>query len=55
MTHSGFSQARLRRLTEGMQRFVDRGVVTAVTLVHGNGVEARCDLLGFQDEEAIDD
>jgi CubicO group peptidase (beta-lactamase class C family) len=36
-----------------MQRFVDQGVVTGVvTLVHRNGVEGHCDVLGFQDEEA---
>jgi CubicO group peptidase (beta-lactamase class C family) len=52
VTGSGFSTGRLRRLTAGMQRFVDQGVVTGVVaLVHRNGVEAHCDILGFQDEE----
>ena len=52
MTASGFSPTRLKRLTEGMQRFIDQGVVTGVvTLVHRNGVEGHCDVLGFQDEE----
>jgi CubicO group peptidase (beta-lactamase class C family) len=50
---SGLSVARLKRLTDGMQGFVDRGVVTGVvTLTHRHGVEAHCDVLGFQDEEA---
>src|SRR5277367_1304300 len=50
---SGLSVARLKRLTDGMQGFVDRGVVTGVvTLIHRHGVEAHCDVLGFQDEEA---
>jgi CubicO group peptidase (beta-lactamase class C family) len=50
---SGFSQTRLKRLTDGMQGFLDRGVVTGVvTLIHRHGVEAHCDVLGFQDEEA---
>ena len=53
MTGSGFSQTRLKRLAETMQGFVDQGLVTGVvTLVHRNGVEAHCDVLGFQDEEA---
>jgi CubicO group peptidase (beta-lactamase class C family) len=53
MGGNGFSVTRLKRLTEGMQGFVDRGVVTGVvTLVYRNGVEAQCDVLGFQDEEA---
>jgi hypothetical protein len=52
MPGSGFSLERLKRLTVGMQGFVDRGVVTGVvTLIHRNGVEAHCDVLGFQDEE----
>jgi CubicO group peptidase (beta-lactamase class C family) len=52
MTTSGFSQTRLRRITDGMQRFIDQGVVTGVVaLVHRNGVEGHCDVLGFQDEE----
>src|SRR6185312_16109551 len=52
MTTSGFSQTRLRRITESMQRFIDHGVVTGVvTLVHRNRVEGHCDVLGFQDEE----
>jgi len=52
MTSSGFSQTRLKRLTETIQGFVDQGLVTGVvTLVHRNGVEAHCDVLGFQDEE----
>jgi len=50
---SGLSVARLKRLTDGMQGFVDRGVVTGVvTLVHRHGVEGHCDVLGFQDEES---
>src|SRR5271168_3623895 len=50
---SGFSPIRLHRLTDGMQGFIDRGVVTGVvTLVHRHGVEGHCDVLGFQDEEA---
>ncbi len=49
----GFSMGRLKRLTEGMQGFIDRGVVTGImTLVHRNGVEAHCDVLGYQDDEA---
>jgi CubicO group peptidase (beta-lactamase class C family) len=52
MTASGFSPSRLKRLTEGLQRFIDQGLVTGVvTLVHRNGVEAHSDVLGFQDEE----
>lgn len=52
MTASGFSLSRLKRLTAGMQRFVDQGVVSGVvTLVHRNGVEGHCDVLGFQDDE----
>jgi len=52
MTISGFSPTRLRRITEGMQRFIDQGIVTGVVaLVHRNGVEGYSDVLGFQDEE----
>jgi CubicO group peptidase (beta-lactamase class C family) len=54
MTSSGLSETRLQRLTEGLQRFVDQGVVTGVVaLVHRNGVEGHCDVLGFQDEEQM--
>ena len=53
MIASGFSAERLKRLTGTMQRFIDDGLVTSVvTLVHRNGIEAHCDILGFQDEEA---
>jgi len=53
MITGGFSQTRLHRLTDGMQGFIDRGVVTGVvTLIHRHSVEAHCDVLGFQDEEA---
>jgi len=53
MGSSGLSPTRLKRLTEGMQRFIDQGVVTGiVALVHRNGVEGYCDVLGFQDEES---
>jgi len=49
----GFSGKRLKRLTEGMQAYVDRGEVAGVvTLIQRRGEEAHCDVIGRQDSEA---
>jgi CubicO group peptidase (beta-lactamase class C family) len=49
----GFSAERLKRLTAGMQGYVDRGEVAGVvTLVHRRGEEAHHDALGWMDDEA---
>ncbi len=49
---SGFSEERLARLTEGMQRYVDGPLISGVvTLVHRRGEEAHADVLGLQDVE----
>jgi CubicO group peptidase (beta-lactamase class C family) len=49
----GFSKKRLKRLTEGMKAYVDRGEVAGiVTLLHRRGEEAHCDVIGWQDSEA---
>lgn len=50
---SGFSIDRLRRLTARMQARVAAGdIAGVVTLVHRRGVEAHCDVIGWQDEES---
>jgi CubicO group peptidase (beta-lactamase class C family) len=48
---SGLSKKRLKRLTEGMRAYVDRGEVVGVqTLIHRRGGEAHGDLIGWQDD-----
>jgi CubicO group peptidase (beta-lactamase class C family) len=52
MSKGGFSEARLQRLTAGMQAYVDRGIITGVvTLLYRHGDIAHVDMLGFQDDE----
>jgi CubicO group peptidase (beta-lactamase class C family) len=49
----GLSASRLKRLTDGMQGYIDRGDVAGVqTLIYRHGVLAHSDLLGWQDQEA---
>ncbi len=50
---AGISKARLTRLSDAMQGYVDRGEVAGVvTLVHRRGREVHSDAFGWQDEEA---
>ncbi|HLG88955.1 MAG TPA: serine hydrolase domain-containing protein [Alphaproteobacteria bacterium] len=50
---TGFSKKRLKRLTECMAAYVERGEVIGVqTLVHRRGREAHCDVIGWQDDVA---
>jgi CubicO group peptidase (beta-lactamase class C family) len=52
-TVGGFSKKRLKRLSAGMQAYVDSGEVAGiVTLLHRHGEEAHSDVIGWQDEEA---
>ncbi|MBJ22274.1 MAG: beta-lactamase family protein [bacterium] len=49
----GFSEQRLARITEGMQRHIDAGTVAGVvTLVQRHGEILHGDVLGHQDREA---
>lgn len=49
---SGFSEKRLARLTEGMQRYVNGPLISGVvTLVHRRGEDIHADVLGMQDVE----
>src|SRR5579883_2550691 len=50
---TGFSKKRLKRLTECMAAYVERGELIGVqTLVHRRGREAHCDVIGWQDDVA---
>jgi CubicO group peptidase (beta-lactamase class C family) len=50
---AGFSKKRLKRLTDRMRDYVDRGEVAGiVTLIHRDGEEAHSDAIGLQDGEA---
>jgi CubicO group peptidase (beta-lactamase class C family) len=50
---SGFSQARLRRLSDSMRGYVDRGEIgNVVTLLHRHGQLGHVDKFGWQDQEA---
>jgi CubicO group peptidase (beta-lactamase class C family) len=48
----GLSASRLKYLTQGMQSYIDRGVIAgALTLIWRHGALAHSDLLGWQDEQ----
>lgn len=50
---AGFSKKRLKRLSDGMRAYVDRGEVAGiVTLIHRHGEEVHADAIGCQDAEA---
>ena len=51
-SQGGMSSARLKKLTDGMQSYIDRGVIAgAETLIWRHGTLAHTDLLGWQDAE----
>lgn len=53
ITRAGFSTARLHRLSDVLQGYVDRGEIAgAVTLVYRKGEEAYADSIGWQDKES---
>jgi CubicO group peptidase (beta-lactamase class C family) len=52
MQRAGFSTIRLRRLSDVLQGYVDRGEIAgAVALVHRKGEEAYADSIGWQNKE----